>query len=239
MESEKMNQNLQKQDFLVEVTPFGDDLTRKIIDAERQTKQIISKITDKNKRILERINETKITEQIEAENLGVIQRQITTSISDAEKLRLELTKPYREIVNRINKTVKEMVLPLESGKQNLRQKLFAWQKFQEVKAREAEAKRQKEIEEKRKARESEAEKSETKNGVDFTSLETEAMKTPEPVAKSKPVVRVRRVWTFDIIDKMKIHRSLLQPDEKAINEAIKRGERKLSGIRVYQQEIPY
>jgi hypothetical protein len=70
----------------------------------------------------------------------------------------------------------------------------------------------------------------------------EAKKNQAPVEKPKTAVNTEhgrvstsQVWTYDIVDEAKIPKKYLCVDRGAINLAIKSGERKIPGVKIYQK----
>lgn len=50
-------------------------------------------------------------------------------------------------------------------------------------------------------------------------------------------VKLKKVWTFEIIDEKKIPASLMMVNEMKIKNRIREGVREIAGLRIYQEEI--
>jgi hypothetical protein len=75
-------------------------------------------------------------------------------------------------------------------------------------------------------------------------VEAEALLANKPIEKQEIVVTAptvklseTKVWVYDIVDDKEIPRAFLQPNEKAILEAIRAGKRQIPGVKIYEKTI--
>ncbi len=74
----------------------------------------------------------------------------------------------------------------------------------------------------------------------------DAAPPPPPVVVEPPPAKtistgvaratVRKVWTFEVLDKLKVPRAFLTVDRGAIRIAVRAGWREIAGVRIYQEE---
>ena len=171
-------------------------------------------------------------DSVERARAGI--KECTAHVTAADKIRLELTSPFRTIVEIINKSFKRFVTDeVETEKGSLNKQVVSWrQKEQdrilaENKKRAAEelALRKKQIE--------------------------DAVKAAPPAAEEPPPERIAIVerepdlevkgqtdhWKFEIMDPQKLAREWLMPDEARIGKAVRAGNGQvdIAGIRTFNE----
>lgn len=171
--------------------------------------------------------------------LGDFKRAFDT----VEERRKFYTVPLNDILKSINAKAKEILEPFTRAEGAVRRKLVDYQELQEAKRREAEqvrlreqTERQAEIE--RLAKKSEdAKRQETKEKYAAQAEQVAAKAfTPEVVVDNTVGgVSFKKRWTFEVVEPMKLPRQYLAPDEKAIRQAVRDGERNISGVRIFQE----
>jgi len=164
---------------------------------------------------------------IDSEPTALTGQKLVKDIRDTEKvleeMRKNAVKVPREYINKVNEQTKEILAPLIKAKEETTAKIVDYQNYIDAKARK----------EKLDAMKADNAEPVTENGVNkFSNL----IKMPEPKAEPAKLITTRKVWTFEIMDINKLPRKFLCPDTKAISEAIRKGNRKIAGIKIYQKE---
>lgn len=168
-------------------------------------------------------------------------------------IRLSYTQPLNKSLKKINTDFKNAMEPLDRLNKNVSQKMLDYrekeaEKIRKQQEKEAEKQRkifEKEQERKRKALEKQQKKDElTKKEAKKAEKEIDQEEfIPAPTIKQETTVRsgdakmvARKVWTFEIEDKIKVPRKFLKVDEVLIRNAIRSGEREIKGVRIFQKE---
>jgi len=66
--------------------------------------------------------------------------------------------------------------------------------------------------------------------------EVKEIKQETNIQVSTGTNRFKKVWTFDIMNEKLIPKKYLKVDEAAIRKAVREGERKIKGVKIYQEE---
>lgn len=136
-----------------------------------------------------------------------------------EEKRQFFVRPLNEQVKRINEMFKGYMKPLLEAEGILRNGMVAYN----IQLR-------KEAEEKNK----EIERLAKKTGIDSKDLELTSQ--PAVVKMKAGSVSARKFWTFKVIDLKKVPREFLMLDVVKVREAIRKGERKIAGLEIYEAE---
>ena len=151
--------------------------------------------------------------------------QIVARIKRIEELRIQFTKPILDAKNAIDTEFKASSVPLREVEAKVKSIILDYRK------KEAEL-----IEKKRLEKLKEAEKITNIGEQEQALEEVKEIRQETNVQVSSGTNRFRKVWTFDIINEKIIPKAYLKVDEMAIRKAVKDGERKIKGVKIYQEE---
>jgi len=151
--------------------------------------------------------------------------QIVVRIKRIEELRIQFTKPILDAKNAIDTEFKASSVPLREVETKVKSIILDYRK------KEAEL-----IEKKRLEKLKEAEKITNIGEQEQALEEVKEIRQETNVQVSSGTNRFRKVWTFDIINEKIIPKAYLKVDEVALRKAIKDGERKIKGVKIYQEE---
>ena len=151
--------------------------------------------------------------------------QIVVRIKRIEELRIQFTKPILDAKNAIDTEFKASSIPLREVEAKVKSIILDYRK------KEAEL-----IEKKRLEKLKEAEKITNIGEQEQALEEVKEIRQETNVQVSSGTNRFRKVWTFDIINEKIIPKAYLKVDEMAIRKAVKDGERKIKGVKIYQEE---
>lgn len=177
--------------------------------------------------------------------LAIKAKKITTAIEDHRK---EITKPFFEAKQNIDKVAKELTEGLNEATKALRDQILAYEVEQERKRKEElrrlEEERRRKEEELRKAQEESIADlhSMSKNGdVELVILPPEVpeiaeLKQQEMELSQQKSKNIRLYWTFELTDINKVPIDFLILNEKKVKDAIASGVREIPGIRIFQEE---
>lgn len=200
-------------------------------------------------RIDERAKLVNVTDAVSYDNTVNFLKEVNTKLKDFKAQREKYIKPMKDSIKAIDDKLKEPIKLLEDTDTTLRAKLNAY--LSEVHKREEER-----LELERKKAEDaaiveidslEAIKSQSGEYDEVTqkaiqrSIENQQNKAIEATAKvekinlSTDTASVSMVWDFEITDKTQIPLEFLKVDEVAIRNAIRNGERNISGVKIYQK----
>ncbi len=177
--------------------------------------------------------------------LAIKAKKITTAIEDHRK---EITKPFFEAKQNIDKVAKELTEGLNEATKALRDQILAYEVEQERKRKE-ELRR---LEEERKRKEEELRKAQEESIADLHSMskngdvelvmlppelpEIAELKQQEMELSQQKSKNIRLYWTFELTDINKVSIDFLILNEKKVKDAIASGVREIPGIRIFQEE---
>lgn len=200
-------------------------------------------------RIDERAKLVNVTDAVSYDNTVSFLKEVNTKLKDFKAQREKYIKPMKDSIKAIDDKLKEPIKLLEDTDTTLRAKLNAY--LSEVHKREEER-----LELERKKAEDaaiveidnlEAIKSQAGEYDEVTqkaiqrSIENQQNKAinatavTEKINLSTEAASVSMVWDFEITDKTQIPLEFLKVDEVAIRNAIRNGERNISGVKIYQK----
>ena len=171
---------------------------------------------------------------VAAKTLGVELKDIEKT---ANKIKLELTKPFRDEVTKVNEYAKEILVPLGKAKKILGDKALTWQQAENKRLeeeRQAQIKAENERvrlenEERQKEYEAQAEQEDTVP----KPVETVVAK-PVEIVKKESFVPTQETWDYEIIDITKIDRKYFVLDTIKLRKAIISDKvRVIEGIRIF------
>lgn len=154
---------------------------------------------------------------------GDIRKQLKNKIKIVEEKRKDYTQPLDEAKKRIMEDFKGITKPLEEFIARLDVEMLSWHQAEQKRLNAEQARIEKEALEQAK-----------KNNVSevVVPVVNEIKTTRTSIATTSVVKR----WTFRVLDVTQIPREYLMLDERLVNEAIRKGERKIPGIEIYQEE---
>lgn len=177
--------------------------------------------------------------------LAIKAKKITTAIEEHRK---EITKPFFEAKQNIDKVAKELNEGLNSATKALRDQILAYEVEQERKRKE-ELRR---LEEERKRKEEEVRKAQEESIADVHSMskngdieleflppevpEIADLKQQEIELSQQKSKSIRLYWTFELTDINKVPIDYLMLNEKKVKDAIGSGVREIPGISIFQEE---
>jgi len=153
-----------------------------------------------------------------------------------------LVKPLNDHVKNINLMFKGSMVPLVKMEEKIKDDMLEYRKKEAVeiekKRQEEEARQKKEFEEKQEERLAEADSRKEKKEIKQEEFkpDTSDVKQDSMVKGEKGSVRVKKVWNFEIEDKLQVPVQYKIVDEKAIRKAIKDGTREIPGVKIFQKE---
>jgi len=163
----------------------------------------------------------KIKSVEDVEKASIILKQLSDTIKVIEAKRLEFTKPLNQSLTAINASFKQVKAPLITTKAFLSSRIMKWRRVESERIEKEEARRRK------------IQEAHEKKGH-----EVKAPVIMERPQKSVGHFRTRKVWTFEVVNFTKVPNDYKEIDRVQVNAAIRLGERKIPGIRIYQKEQP-
>ena len=181
-----------------------------------------------------------IEEESSAEDATALIVTISKLIKEVDAQRTELVKPLNEHVKNINKKFKPISDGLGQIKAEINQRLSSYHVRQQAKAQQ-EAARLKKLEEDAMlevAAKAEAEgDAEFANEIMAAAADGLANRTAEKVMTRTEAgsAHMRSTWKFIVENLKEVPFEYLTVDEKAVKAAIKSGERKIQGLKIYNE----
>lgn len=213
--------------------------------------QIVQPLELQSRKFLNAISETTIKNDAEKEKACVFLKEINDFKKSVDKQKKEQTEPLKIQIKDIDENFKPALDFLKEADALTRTKINSYldeeRKRQEIIA--LEAKKQQEEEALKKIEEMEKLKNEAGKYDKATqealvqSLEEKQNKEFEASAKvhkvnlSSASSTVRTVWTFEIEDISQIPVEFLEVNSKAVNEAIRQGQREIKGLKIFQKSV--
>ena len=176
--------------------------------------------------------ESKVLSLVEKANSFVVESaddvfaasEFLKSIKDTENRveskRLEFTAGLNQSLKSINGSFKKLREPLEQARKSLSNKILSWRKEEEEKIRKKEEKI-------RKIQEAHKE-------AGYEVKEVVELERPKVTIGN---TQTRKLWTFEIVDFSKVPDKYKAINQTEVNQAIRDGERKIDGLKIYQKEI--
>lgn len=164
--------------------------------------------------------------------------EFASALKKVEAKRRSWVDPLNGIVKRINAGFKRISEPLEEGSRHVRGELVAYQTRLEDEAR----RKREEAERKAAAEQKKLDKKAEKKGELAPTVEPAYVPAP---ARTVGAVGMKKVWTFEVEDPLKVPRQFLVVDElairKALREAVKEAKEgeapalEIPGVRIFQE----
>ena len=200
-------------------------------------------------KIEERAKLISVNDAVSYDNTVLFLKEITQKKKDFKAQRDKYVKPMKDSIKAIDDKLQEPIKLLEKVELIVRETLNNY--LAEVNRREQERlaleKKKAEEEALRKMEELEKSKAQageydnvTQKAIERT-IDNEQNKIVEATTKQEKVnlstsgASVSMVWDFEIIDKAQIPLEFLKVDEVAIRNAIRAGEREISGVKIFQK----
>jgi len=188
-----------------------------VVKAELITKAEMAKIQRENKLPVVAAGKLVLLTPEDENKAYTVLTTIKDRLKFIEERRTKITVPLNKSLREVNALFKDLSKPLKDADAVIRNKILEFRREQEEKAAKEEAKRRK-LQESHKAK---------------------GHKVGAPAVVEAEVGRstVQKRWTFEAVDYDKIPRKYLIPNKAAIDYAIRKGVRKIAGLRIYQKEI--
>lgn len=200
-------------------------------------------------KIEERAKAIVVNDAVSYDNTVLFLKEISQKKKDFKAQRDKYVKPMKDSIKAIDEKLQEPIKLLEKMETIVRETLNNY--LAEVNRREQERlvleKKKAEDEALRKMEELEKTKSQSGEYDEVTqkaisrTVEHEQNKIVESTTKQDKInlstsgASVSMVWDFEIIDKAQIPLEFLKVDEVAIRNAIRAGEREISGVKIFQK----
>lgn len=167
--------------------------------------------------------EVVINSKEEYTQAGDIIKAINQKIKNIEAKRVDYTKPLLDQKKKIDDDFKAAMKPLEELVKNIKDKMIIWSREEQKRLDEEQKKLEKEAMEK-------AKKDKTSEVV--VPIINDIKSQRGEVSTST----IKKIWKWKVTEETKVPREYLMINDKALNEAVRNGERKIEGIEIYQEE---
>lgn len=200
-------------------------------------------------KIEERAKAIVVNDAVSYDNTVLFLKEIAQKKKDFKAQRDKYVKPMKDSIKAIDEKLQEPIKTLEKMEEIVRETLNNY--LAEVNRREQERlaleKKKAEEEALRKMEELEQAKLQSGEYDEVTqkaiarTVDHEQNKIVEATTKQEKInlstsgASVSMVWDFEIIDKAQIPLEFLKVDETAIRNAIRAGEREISGVKIFQK----
>lgn len=202
-------------------------------DKEQAIKTDIATLQQQAKEIV-------VTDDTSAQGASEFLAQIKARLKRLKELRMELTRPFKEAVKNADNWFKTQESPLSMMEMTLKQAIGKYMEAKEAAA----LKEQKKLE-------AEAEKARLKAEEEAALAKAKGQPEPVPVASPVPVepmekpksniqteaglVSSSKIWKWKVSNEKRIPRKFLKTNDAEVTKAVRSGERKIEGIKIYQE----
>lgn len=200
-------------------------------------------------KIEERAKAIVVNDAVSYDNTVLFLKEIAQKKKDFKAQRDKYVKPMKDSIKAIDEKLQEPIKTLEKMEAIVRETLNNY--LAEVNRREqerlalekkkAEEEALRKMEELEQARLQSGEYDEVTQKAIARTVDHEQNKIVETTTKQEKInlstsgASVSMVWDFEIIDKAQIPLEFLKVDETAIRNAIRAGEREISGVKIFQK----
>lgn len=200
-------------------------------------------------KIEERAKAIVVNDAVSYDNTVLFLKEIAQKKKDFKAQRDKYVKPMKDSIKAIDEKLQEPIKTLEKMEAIVRETLNNY--LAEVNRREqerlalekkkAEEEALRKMEELEQARLQSGEYDEVTQKAIARTVDHEQNKIVEATTKQEKInlstsgTSVSMVWDFEIIDKAQIPLEFLKVDETAIRNAIRAGEREISGVKIFQK----
>lgn len=200
-------------------------------------------------KIEERAKAIVVNDAVSYDNTVLFLKEIAQKKKDFKAQRDKYVKPMKDSIKAIDEKLQEPIKTLEKMEAIVRETLNNY--LAEVNRREqerlalekkkAEEEALRKMEELEQARLQSGEYDEVTQKAIARTVDHEQNKIVEATTKQEKInlstsgASVSMVWDFEIIDKAQIPLEFLKVDETAIRNAIRAGEREISGVKIFQK----
>ena len=184
-------------------------------------------------------------------------KKIKAKAKELNETRMSLTRPIEESKKKIIAFFKEPLDFLSRAEDAVKKAMIIWQQEQERLRREEEARlaeiQRKEAERLQREAAKEAARAEslkTDKAKAAAAAKAEELKaqaeattaiapTVESTVEEVSGISTRKAWKFEIVDKEKLPREYMIPDEKYIGQMVRatKGRKEIPGVRIYSEDI--
>lgn len=219
------------------------------MDTEKNLMLTLEPMQIESYRIDERAKLISVTDAVSYDSAVLFLKEVNTKLKDFKAQREKYIKPMKDSINAIDDKLKEPIKLLEDTDTTLREKLNSY--LNEVRKREeerlvlerkkAEDEAIKEIDNLEGIKSQAGEYDEVTQKAIQRTIENKQNKAIEATAFVEKInlstnsASVSMVWDFEVTDKSKLPLEYLKVDEVAIRNAIRNGQRDISGVKIYQK----
>lgn len=171
--------------------------------------------------LCERANNHSIWDVESAAFASDLIKLLSTQLRRVDDERKRMVKPFNDGVKQINERFKNYTGPLEGAVAKLKMGLLAHQQAEE------------------KLRQQRLEAERAAQVAVTVPLENVPQPFVPPVPKPTGILstsHVRKVWSFELIDKSSVPLQFLTLDDKEVHAAIRSGVRDIPGVRIFEKE---
>ena len=200
-----------------------------------------------------------VTSKETCEEVHKTAKELKVYTKRIEEIRKSLVGPLNEQVDEINAFAKKVSSPLNATELHFKSELGKWEAIlqkerQEAFRRAEEARKQAEADA---AKQAQVAKEEAETAAMFldtkeikkqeiiqnveaerkqSEIETQHKREMKAITETK-VKGSKQIWAFDVLDIKQIPIEFLTVNEKAINDAIRKNVREISGVKIYQKTV--
>jgi len=173
--------------------------------------------------------------------------KLSHAIKQLEDKRLLMTKPINQGLTEINNTFKGIKLPLRSAYSILDGKVMTWRRDEQAKREKESARLMEETRlknEKIEAEENRRKKIRDAHEAKGHNVSDEPIEIEREIAPVVPDLahtdstKIRKEWTWEVVDETKIPRKFFVLNEVMINKEVRtKLVREISGLRIFQKDV--
>ena len=197
----------------------------------------VGKISKALPALEKKVNELKVKNEETEIAANRLLKDVKSNYNLIEADRKEMLEPVKAITKYINDSAKKLTVPLKGFEQYLKNALIAYHNKLEqkrLKEEKAKADKEKELEAQlKKADSAEAVKIERK----LDRLDSKQLTSVRDTTRvGGATTSYKMVWVFQVEDISKVPAEFLNINNVAVNKKIAAGERKIKGIKIYQEK---
>ena len=195
------------------------------LETVQQNPQVVQ-LQESGSQLVESAKSIVIDSKETFDNASTVLASLASQRKQGDGLRKLIVQPLNDHVKNINAFFANLIAPVEEAENSLRQKVSAYVTEQDRLATIEQDKIDKQAAKDAKAAE--------KRGEPVDEFEAPAPAVAQ-VQRSSGRVHTTKIWTYEVTDETKIPRQFLQPNLGAIRDAVRNGERKIAGVRIYEE----
>ena len=182
-------------------------------------------INDDVSKVVDESNRIEITDDISLQGASEFLIQVVARRKRVDDIRQFFVRPLNDQVKNINGEFKKATEPLSDIELSVKTKILDYRTLEAKRIEKENAKKEKENSER-----ATDEPMKVGEGIEIAEVQQNAIQT------TVGSIRTRKVWTYKIESKSKIPKKYWIINERAINDAVKQGARKIAGVKIFQEE---